>query len=100
MTLQFDCFTAIHQLLIEIHINAYGLDKNYDAFEFLEVQTDFIQAKQIIETESNASNDTRTIPYNGQYDNLFFFFSHMFHLIHKYYDHNLLQAYKRPANLI
>lgn len=91
--------TAVHQLLIEIHINAYGLNKSYRAFDILEVQTDFILPERIFETEPN-SGDERIAPYNGQYDNLFFFFSHMFQLIHTYYDHNLLQAYKRPANLI
>lgn len=92
---------AIHQLLLEVHINAFGLDQSYAALNPLEVQTDFIRIEKVFDTNQlNHSTECdigmRTLPYNGQYDNLFFFFVHMYNLIHKYYDHKLLQAYKRP----
>lgn len=92
---------AIHQLLLEVHINAFGLDRSYEALNPLEVQTDFIRIGKIFDANqlnhsTESSIEMRTRPYNGQYDNLFFFFVHMYRLIHKYYDHNLLQAYKRP----
>lgn len=94
--------TAIHQFLLEVHINAWGLDKSYMALGPLEVQTDFIRNELIVETpqpdhsENGITSSTICTPYNGQYDNLFFFFSHMYQLIHTYYDHNTLKAYRRP----
>ena len=97
---------AIHQFLLEVHINAWGLDRSYQALAPLEIQTDFIRDEMIVETnqksdsiETNDDSLTHYImkPYNGQYDNLFFFFTHMYHLIHNFYDHNMLMAYKRPV---
>lgn len=85
-----------------MHINAWGISRSYQALEALEVQTDFIRNEMIIDTnqqnhcETNDNSLTLCTPYNGQYDNLFFFFTHMYHLIHSYYDHNKLQAYRRP----
>ncbi|XP_031620018.1 DTW domain-containing protein 1 [Contarinia nasturtii] len=96
---------AIHQFLLEVHINAWGLDHSYKAFGPLEMQTDFIRDDMIIkieqqnESESSSNNGSMTIcsPYCGQYDNLFFFFTYMYHLIHTFYDHNVLKAYRRPV---
>lgn len=34
--------------------------------------------------------------YHGQYDNLLYFFKYMYDKIHSIYDHDQLQAYKRP----
>ncbi|XP_055315584.1 tRNA-uridine aminocarboxypropyltransferase 1 [Sitodiplosis mosellana] len=93
---------AIHQFLLEVHINAWGLDRSYQALGPLEVQTDFIRNEMIFETNQQIDSemdDKSSIlcPYNGQYDNLFFFFTHMYHLIHSFYDHNALMAYRRPV---
>lgn len=83
--------------MLEFHINAWGLDKSYRALEPLEIQTDFIRKEFIIEQDENTEETSSlTVPYNGQYDNLFFFFTYMYHLIHEYYDHNILMAYRRP----
>jgi len=35
-------------------------------------------------------------PYKGEYDNLLFFFCYMYSKIHTLYNHEDLQAYKRP----
>lgn len=90
---------AIHQFLLEVHINAWGLDRSYQALEPLEIQTAFIRNEFIVDGEpakNMADTNCLAVPYNGQYDNLFFFFSYMYHLIHEYYDHNILMAYRRP----
>lgn len=95
---------AIHQFLLEVHINAWGLDRSYRGLEPLEIEMNFIREDMIVDGMANDQNNTEhsnetsnlLAPYNGQYDNLFFFFSHMYHLIHSYYDHNVLLAYRRP----
>lgn len=92
---------AIHQFLLEVHINAWGLNRSYQALESLEMQTNFIRDELIIDTNQQdcTTNEPSSIictPYNGQYDNLLFFFTYMYRLIHYYYDHNRLLAYKRP----
>lgn len=97
----FSFYTAIHQFLLEVHINAWGLDRSYRALEPLEVHTDFIRDEMIYDTNEHKSSNASArsaicAPYNGQYDNLFFFFTHMYQLIHTVYDHNKLQAYRRP----
>lgn len=101
-------FAAIHQFLLEVHINAWGLDQSYrTALDSLEIQTDFIRdelfidvnQQNLLQHNNDDDNDTTSklyAPYNGQYDNLFFFFTHMYQLIHYHYDHNKLLAYKRP----
>ncbi|KAJ8681238.1 hypothetical protein QAD02_017025 [Eretmocerus hayati] len=78
---------AIHQFLVELHINAFGQIENY-----------------AISEESGPLTGVRTIikeadlfrPYNGQYDNLLYFFKYMYEKIHTIYDHDKLWAYKRP----
>lgn len=82
-----------------MHINAWGLDGSYRAFGPLEMKTDFIRDDMIIKTEKPNDLESNSIctPYCGQYDNLFFFFTYMYHLIHTFYDHNELKAYRRPV---
>lgn len=97
-------FAAIHQFLLEVHIHAWGLDRSYRGLDPLEIEMNFIRDDMIVDgtvNEQNSlenSNETSNLlaPYNGQYDNLFFFFTHMYHLIHSYYDHNILLSYRRP----
>lgn len=43
-------------------------------------------------------NLTEPVPYDGEYDNLLFFFRYMYSKIHKLYDHEDLRAYKRPGD--
>lgn len=85
---------AIHQFLLEIHINAWGLNSNYKGLEDLEVTPNFSSTARLI--DHSLDDDSPDAPYCGQYDNLLFFFSHMYDLIHIYYDHNDLKSYKRP----
>ncbi|KAL1490334.1 hypothetical protein ABEB36_013048 [Hypothenemus hampei] len=77
---------AIHQFLLEIHMHCWGLNRNYHGIKncFTENSLDM---------ESLFSDDINA--YNGQYDNLLYFFKHMYEVIHSYYDHEELYAYKR-----
>lgn len=92
---------AVHQFLLEAHINAWGVSSNYIKYlDQLQINTDFIPRCKIIqledEKESKEVQEEIIKPYEGQYDNLLFFFSHMYDLIHSHYDHELLRSYKRP----
>lgn len=78
---------AVHQFLLEIHLNMWGVNSGYWGLKncFSE------QAVEKFRYTMNSCSDS----YNGQYDNLLFFFKHMYHLIHEYYDHKTLYAYQR-----
>lgn len=90
---------AIHQFLLEVHINAWGLDRTYLALSDLEISTNFITDDMISDGNDDETDESVIEkPYNGQYDNLLFFFTYMYGLIHSYYDHNKLKSYKRPVN--
>lgn len=71
---------AIHQFLIEFHACAFD---NYRQNQ-VEIRNDNGELSELCQ------------PYNGQYDNLLFFFKHMYEKIHTIYDHEQLFAYKRP----
>lgn len=89
---------AVHQFLLEAHISAWGVSSNYiKHLDQLQINTDFIPRCKIIKLEDGKEIPDEIIkPYEGQYDNLLFFFSHMYDLIHSHYDHELLRSYKRP----
>ncbi|KAH8338540.1 hypothetical protein KR059_008404 [Drosophila kikkawai] len=89
---------AIHQFLLEVHINAWGLSSHYRGLDNLEITESFhrlAEPLKVVPAAEEKATD-RESPYNGQYDNLLFFFANMYDLIHKYYDHNELIAYRRP----
>ncbi|CAB0036754.1 unnamed protein product [Trichogramma brassicae] len=77
---------ALHQFLLELHTNAFGIIENY-----VKPETDVSKTSKTVTTESDLYG-----PYNGQYDNLLYFFKFMYETIHRYYDHEKLWAYKRP----
>ncbi|XP_075152749.1 tRNA-uridine aminocarboxypropyltransferase 1 [Haematobia irritans] len=85
---------AIHQFLLEVHVNAWGLNKNYRGLDNLEICDGFYKTAKLV--DDNKDNVDPLAPYNGQYDNLMYFFANMYDLIHKYYDHNELKSYRRP----
>nr|XP_016931149.2 tRNA-uridine aminocarboxypropyltransferase 1 [Drosophila suzukii] len=87
---------AIHQFLLEVHINAWGLNCGYRGLDNLEITEGFHQLAAPLKIDSFIEDVGRMSPYNGQYDNLLFFFANMYDLIHKYYDHNDLISYRRP----
>lgn len=62
----------------------------------LEIETNFIKNSQIKVCDPRAIEPTD--PYNGQYDNLLFFFVYIYQLIHKYYDKNIDIADRRPIS--
>lgn len=78
---------AIHQFLIEVHLHKWGLDKDYKGIYNCFSENTFTNLENLYNLNENA--------YRGQYDNLLFFFKHMYGLIHTYYDHKDLYAYKR-----
>lgn len=84
---------AIHQFLLEIHVNAWGLNSNYKGLDNLDICQKFYETIEMFDYEDDMNSIS---PYNGQYDNLLFFFSYMYDLIHFYYDHNELKSYRRP----
>ncbi|XP_018575427.1 DTW domain-containing protein 1 isoform X2 [Anoplophora glabripennis] len=78
---------AIHQFLIEIHLHCWGLNPNYKGIRNCFSEKCLSQFQRLYSTDEKA--------YNGQYDNLLYFFQHMYDLIHEYYNHEELYAYKR-----
>lgn len=93
---------AIHQFLIELHLTAWGIDETYEGFDNLGLNVSAIcdtnRGGSKVYKDGSGLSTAISVPYNGQYDNLLFFFTHMYKLIHSYYDHNKLKAYKRPMN--
>ncbi|XP_018329283.1 DTW domain-containing protein 1 [Agrilus planipennis] len=80
---------AVHQFLVEIHLNMWGVNQEYEGLKSC------FQSK-VLENSTNIFKDKRDkLAYNGQYDDLLFFFKYMYQLIHKYYEHQMLYAYKR-----
>ncbi|XP_035778575.1 tRNA-uridine aminocarboxypropyltransferase 1-like [Anopheles albimanus] len=86
---------AIHQFLMELHIAVWGLDSRYRGLEHIHLKKDQIPEERIFLPAEDLADDV-VKPYNGQYDNILFFFRHMYNLIHQYYDHEKLKAYRRP----
>ncbi|XP_073820499.1 tRNA-uridine aminocarboxypropyltransferase 1 [Musca autumnalis] len=85
---------AVHQFLLEVHVNAWGLNKHYRGLDNLEICEGFYKTARLV--EDVVDNMDPVAPYNGQYDNLMYFFANMYDLIHKYYDHHELKSYRRP----
>ncbi|XP_052865659.1 tRNA-uridine aminocarboxypropyltransferase 1 [Anopheles cruzii] len=85
---------AVHQFLMEVHIAAWGLDSRYRGLEHIHLKKDAIAEGRIFLPDAQETEGVK--PYNGQYDNILFFFRHMYNLIHKYYDHEKLKSYRRP----
>lgn len=85
---------AIHQFLVELHTCAFGAIENYADLDDFTVnrKQDFV-----IPDEEYLKIYLQTdLRYNGQYDNLLYFFKYMYDKIHTMYDHNKLLAYRRP----
>lgn len=82
---------AIHQFLIEFHISAWGISQQYnnDCLNDLQLDASFIPLYKIVsEEEVDHDADPLCKPYNGQYDNILFFFSFLHGLIHSLDDVN------------
>jgi DTW domain len=87
---------AIHQFLLEVHTSAWGMNTNYRGLDNLEVDLPFLSPSKLINHPSDVRNGDLAVPYDGQYDNMLFFFIHMYEIIHDRYDHDQKLAYKRP----
>lgn len=79
---------AIHQFLFEFHVFAWGIEKSYFdncLLDFNLISTDWIPKEKIIDstgTSSSEEKDSMLLPYNGQYDNLLYYFSFVYSLVH------------------
>ncbi|XP_041973803.1 tRNA-uridine aminocarboxypropyltransferase 1 [Aricia agestis] len=78
---------ALHQALIELHISAWGCSEHYT--------TDITSGYPIHSRDCKK----QCIPYEGQYDNLLYFFKYMYEKLHTLYKHEDMLAYKRPMSL-
>lgn len=78
---------ALHQFLLELHICAWGRNAEY--------VSELTHQYPIHEKENHA----QCKPYNGQYDDLLYFFKFMYEKLHRLYDHENLLAYKRPMEV-
>lgn len=92
---------AIHQFLLEFHIAAWGISRNYfnDCLKDLQLDGNFISDDKIIIT-NEVSNGKFCQPYDGQYDNLLFFFSFLYSIIHSLDDINGKLNIYRPEEQI
>lgn len=79
---------AIHQFLVELHLHLWGLHPQYKGIYNCFTESCIKQFSCGLYRDDERS-------YIGQYDDLLFFFKHMYDLIHAYYDHDNLHAYKR-----
>lgn len=78
---------ALHQLMLELHLCAWGRDQSYH---------NYLTSHYPIHSISNDNNHQQCIPYKGQYDNLLYFFKYLYEKLHSLYRHEDLLAYKRP----
>ncbi|XP_014488641.1 PREDICTED: DTW domain-containing protein 1 [Dinoponera quadriceps] len=85
---------AIHQFLVELHTCAFGAIENYTDLDDPVVNRE--QNYVMLNEESSDMYLATELRYNGQYDNLLYFFKYMYEKIHTLYDHDKLLAYKRP----
>ncbi|KAJ4427653.1 hypothetical protein ANN_25301 [Periplaneta americana] len=109
---------AIHQFLVELHTAAWErkvkLPEMPKSDDLVTEDTRDTETKKETDVGYGASTDVNNPecanneqnkitdmsecfgPYDGEYDNLLFFFRYMYSKIHKLYDHEDLRAYKRP----
>lgn len=78
---------ALHQFLLELHASAWGLSPNY--------QNDLT----VNYPRHSQEHHIYCRPYEGEYDNLLYFFKFMYEKLHTLYKHEDMLAYKRPMKL-
>lgn len=76
---------ALHQLLLEIHICAWGRSEHYNSY-----------LTNHYPVHSEQEYHPQCQPYEGQYDDLLFFFKFLYEKLHTLYKHEDLLSYKRP----
>ncbi|KAI8429982.1 hypothetical protein MSG28_000437 [Choristoneura fumiferana] len=76
---------ALHQVLLELHVCAWGCSPHYKC----SLSIDFPK-------HSTVDDHKQCKPYEGEYDNLLYFFKYMYEKLHTLYKHEDLLAYKRP----
>ncbi|XP_039295852.1 tRNA-uridine aminocarboxypropyltransferase 1 [Nilaparvata lugens] len=99
---------AVHQFLIELHKAGLTVDKTTSIVTEKSTDNNRLQvssnemgagSEELID-ENDTENEIadEIIEYNGEYDNLLFFFRFMHHKIHTLYEHDDLLSYKRPLS--
>lgn len=78
---------ALHQFLLELHATAWGLSPHYQN-----------ELTKHYPRHSQGLKDCCK-PYEGEYDNLLYFFKFMYEKLHTLYKHEDMLAYKRPMKL-
>lgn len=76
---------ALHQLMLELHLCAWGRNADYKSH---------LTAHFPIHSPQEHVNQCQ--PYMGQYDDLLYFFKYMYQKLHTLYKHEDMLAYKRP----
>lgn len=84
---------AIHQFLLEVHVSAWGISKRYYDNCLVDLQlldVSFIPTNKIYENNDSGDTPEHSLckPYDGQYDNILFFFCFLYSLIHSLEDKN------------
>lgn len=81
---------AIHQFLLEVHVSAWGISQTYydKCLEDLQLDASFIPSDKIKPDGSAEAESSLCQPYNGQYDNILYFFAFLYSLIHSLDDKN------------
>lgn len=82
---------AIHQFLVELHTHALGMAEDYGNSDKTTENDENLSSNYTVITDEDIMQK-----YNGQYDNLLYFFKYMYDKIHSMYNPNNLMAYKRP----
>ncbi|XP_059049367.1 tRNA-uridine aminocarboxypropyltransferase 1 [Achroia grisella] len=77
---------ALHQLLLELHLCAWGRSVHYRS------QLSFQYPIHSFDDHPQCN------PYTGQYDNLLYFFKFMYEKLHTLYKHEDMLSYKRPMS--
>ncbi|XP_072935907.1 tRNA-uridine aminocarboxypropyltransferase 1 [Epargyreus clarus] len=75
---------ALHQFLLELHICAWGQSEQYSTY---------LTSQYPIHNPKDDHPQCK--PYNGEYDDLLYFFKFMYEKLHKLYKHEDLLAYTR-----
>ncbi|XP_013193043.2 tRNA-uridine aminocarboxypropyltransferase 1 [Amyelois transitella] len=76
---------ALHQLMLELHISAWGLSEQYSS-----------ELTRHYPVHKSGEVHSHCKPYSGEYDNLLYFFKFMYEKLHTLYKHEDMLAYKRP----
>lgn len=76
---------------MELHTHALGMAEDYGNLDKSTENGENLSGDYTVITDEDIMQK-----YNGQYDNLLYFFKYMYDKIHSIYNPNKLMAYNRP----